>query len=459
MTLAWLRILCAVTVVTLLAAGCGAGAAETAGEGGEPGTETAATETAAAHTSVPSNTESDTGAGMDTEAAVGPDEPALTIGYILPETGQLAELGPRMIAGVRYAVDEINAAGGVLNEQIPDVLASDSGGDESIAGQSADRLLSQGVDAIIGAASSGISFSIIDRITGEEVVQCSPTNTAPSFTDYDDDGYYFRTAPTDALQGPILADTIVADGHSRVAILARADDYGRGLADATTEALTQVGATVVADIAYDPIAPSFTAEAQKALAANPDAVVVVAFAEGALIIKSLLEQGFSLDDTGLYGVAGLRSDELPGQVAPDNPAVLAGMKGIAPSPLSDPNFLEKVEQALPDLDEAGWQTQTAFDCVTVIALAAVAADSTDPTVFSDRIVDVTKGGVTCGSYDECAALLDEGKDVDYSGASGPLDFTEAGEPASGSYEIWTFTDEGDIASLETFESTLGERNE
>src|SRR5699024_8039288 len=123
-----------------------------------------------------------------------------------------------------------------------------------------------------------------DRITGAGVMQCSPANTAPTFTDYDDNGFYIRTAPSDALQGPVLAETIVSDGHTSVALIARADDYGRGLANATAQALENAGASVEMNETYDPNATDFSSVVQQAVSSGADAVVVVSFAEGAQIL-------------------------------------------------------------------------------------------------------------------------------------------------------------------------------
>ena len=160
------------------------------------------------------------------------DEGALSLGYILPESGPLAFLGPPQIEAVNLAVQDINDAGGVLGNDVT-VSAGDEAGDAAVASESAERLIGEGVDAIIGAAASGMSLAIVDAVTGAGVLQCSASNTAPTFTDGDYGGLYFRTAPTDALQGPVLAEAIVEDGNTQVAILARADDYGRGLMEAT----------------------------------------------------------------------------------------------------------------------------------------------------------------------------------------------------------------------------------
>ena len=111
------------------------------------------------------------------------------------------------------------------------LVPADSGTDPAIASTAVDGLLNDGVDAVIGAAGSGVSLSVIDKITGSEVAMCSGSNTAATFTTYDDGGFYFRTAPSDVLQGPALADVITDDGASSVAIVYRNDEYGAGFND------------------------------------------------------------------------------------------------------------------------------------------------------------------------------------------------------------------------------------
>ena len=173
------------------------------------------------------------------------------------------------------AIEDINAAGGVLGSDVPAAIGGDEGDEATVVQASADRVLAQNPTAIIGAAASGRSLDVIDRITGAGVIQCSGSNTAPTFTDYDDGGFYFRTAPSDALQGPVLANTIVNDGWSNVAIVARADDYGRGLANATAEALENAGATVSVNETYDPVAQQYDGTIQAVASADPGSMAAV----------------------------------------------------------------------------------------------------------------------------------------------------------------------------------------
>ncbi|HLU54989.1 MAG TPA: ABC transporter substrate-binding protein [Pseudonocardia sp.] len=384
--------------------------------------------------------------GAEPTAASGGDG-TLQIGYVLPQTGQLAFLGPPQIEAARYAISEINAAGGVLGQPIPEPAAGDESDQAAVAQQSADRVLAAGVDALIGAAASGRSLDIIDRVTGSQVVQCSGSNTAPTFTDYEDGGFYFRTAPSDALQGPVLAETIVADGHSNVAIVARADDYGAGLAEATANALQEAGATVALNEAYDPNAQNFDALVQQIQGSNPDAVVVISFEEGAQIIQGLLEAGLGPNAIGLYGSDGIRSEELPSLVSPNNPAALAGMKGTAPASEENAQFIEGLRAFAPDLVETQYAPQV-FDCVNIVALAAEAAGSDAGPAIAAEVVNVTRDGTQCSSFAECKQLLDSGQDIDYQGASGPLDFVPAGEPGSASIEVYGYDESGTLTTLD-----------
>lgn len=422
-----LRRLALLAVIAMLATACG-----DSGEEAEPTEDT---------------TESETDGGAAAEG-----DGTLKLGYILPETGPLAFLGPPQIKAMELAVSQINEAGGVLDQDVT-ISGGDEAGDAAVASTSADQVLSEGVDAVIGAASSGMSLAIIDKITQAEVVQCSGSNTSPTFTNYDDGGYYFRTAPTDALQGPVLAETIAGDGHSKVALMGRGDDYGQGLVNATKAALEEQGAEVVAEVIYDPEAASYDAEVEKVVAAQPDAVAVIAFEEGSQILKGLIEAGLTPDKVGLYGADGVRSNELASLVDPNNPAVLEGMKGTAPDPGADEDFLSELQEFAPDLTETTFAAQV-YDCVNIIALAALAAGTDNAAGFAEEIVGVTRDGEKCDSFESCAQLLEDGEDIDYDGASGAVEFTEAGEPEMGTYEVWSIDAEGAVQTVTTVESTL-----
>lgn len=421
MSLKGIRIAAAAGAIALLAAACGGG--ET-----PKGTTTGAA-----------------GGGSNVSA-----EP-LKFGYVLPETGSLAYLGPPQIAAMKYAISLINKDGGVLGKELPAPVGGDEADDQAIANQSADRVLAGGVNAIIGAAASGMSLAIIDKVVGAGVAQCSGSNTAPTFTDYKDNGLYFRTAPSDALQGPVLADQIISDGHSQVAITARADDYGKGLADATAKALQNGGATVVLNETYDPKATDFNATVQNIVAKKPDAVVVVAFEEGKQIIQGLIEAGLTPQKIGMYGADGLRNADLAKLVSPKDPSKLAGFKGTAPASADNPNFIKDLKAFDTSLKEVQFAPQV-YDCVNIMALAAEQAKSTNANDFKKFVNGITKDGEKCTTFADCKKLIDAGKDIDYDGASGPLDFTDAGEPGSASIEVYEFDKSGTLQSVKTVES-------
>ncbi len=236
------------------------------------------------------NATSDEGPAYAAPGATG--EP-LVIGTLLPLTGNLAFLGPPEVAGARLAVNDINAAGGVLGQPVQ-LIEGDSGdASTDTATQTVDRLLQGGVNAIIGAASSGVSLTVIDRITGSGVVQFSPANTSDQFTDYNDNGLYFRTAPPDVLQARALSDLIINDGNNTVGIMALNDPYGTGLMENTRENLIAAGLAEdsIQTLTYDPQAANYDAEIQQMVDFAPDAVVVIGFEESARIIESLNSQG------------------------------------------------------------------------------------------------------------------------------------------------------------------------
>jgi ABC-type branched-subunit amino acid transport system substrate-binding protein len=217
----------------------------------------------------------------------------LTIGTLLPQTGSLAFLGPPEESGVRIAVAEINEAGGALGQPVG--LVEGDSGDTSTdtANTTTDRLLQAGVNAIIGAASSGVSQTVIDKITGAGVVMFSPANTSDIFTDYDDKGLYFRTAPPDVLQARALADILIADGNTSVGMLALNDPYGTGLAENIQENLISdgIGEDAIQVVIYDPNATSFRTEVADMVEFNPDAIIVIGFDESSIVITEMNAQG------------------------------------------------------------------------------------------------------------------------------------------------------------------------
>lgn len=444
----WLRLVALMALLVLLAAACGGGGGATddteepAEETEEPAEET---EEPAEETEEPEPTEEpDDTAG---------DGDQLFFAYLFPETGQLAFLGPPMIAGFQLAISDVNEAGGVNGAEVRSDGGDEGDGDGTIANQTADRLLAEGVHAIFGAASSGISLTVIDKITGAGVVQCSPSNTSPTFSTYNDNGLYFRTAPTDALQGPVLAEQLVNAGGTNVAVLARADDYGQGLLDATVAALEEQGASIAVETTYDPMAQSFDAEVQQVVDSGADAVALIAFDEGARILQTMIERGVGPQDIIVFGADGIASNDLPELVDPENPAILEGMRTTSPAPASDEDFQGRLQEFNPDLTDFLFAAE-AYDCTVMAALAAAQGGSNDSQTIADNLVAVSREGTKCTSFSECLELVESGEDIDYDGIAGPLDMSDAGEPTQGTYSVQEFTAEGDLSEVEVVTSSL-----
>ncbi|MGY1814127.1 ABC transporter substrate-binding protein [Blastococcus sp. SYSU D00820] len=217
------------------------------------------------------------------------------VGTLLPLTGSLAYLGPPEVAGVQLAVNDINAAGGVLGQPIPAVVGTDSGeaANTAVAVASTQTLLSQNVSVIIGAASSDVSKAVVDTITAAGVVMFSPANTSDAFTTYEDRGLYFRTAPPDLFQGQVLADVINQDGNTSVGLLVQNSEYGTGLAGQVIENLQASGLSedAILRVDYDPTASDYSDVVGQMVDFNPDAIVVIGFDESGKIIAAMNEQG------------------------------------------------------------------------------------------------------------------------------------------------------------------------
>ncbi|QNN54741.1 ABC transporter substrate-binding protein [Nocardioides mesophilus] len=387
------------------------------------GSDTNATDTAGEKTS-----ESPSADGSSGGAAAKGDG-VLRIGSLLPQTGDLAFLGPPEFAGVDLAVKEINEAGGVLGKDV-EVFNADSGdGTPDIAGSEVDKLFNKNVDAIIGAAASGVSLSVLDKITGAGVVHFSPANTAAGFDTYEDNGLYFRTAPSDRLQGQVLGNLAVEDGHENVAIMARQDFYGEGLAEQVKTTLEEKGASVAEYILYSADAQNFTAEVNKIAASKPDALVLVAFNETTKIIPQLIAKGIGPQDIQLYFVDGNLADYS------NEKFDLTGVKGTVPVPGEvDPTFNKRLLEINPKLKDFSYGPQS-YDAATIIALAAIQAGDDSGEAIGANIIDVTREGTQCSSFEECAKLLENGEDIDYEGASGPTDMNDTGSPSSGTIGI------------------------
>ena len=433
----------ALKAVAVLGAASLALAACSSGDDEAAPAETTAEETAAEETTeeAPEETAEETMA----EEEVTCSNDTLVIGSLLPATGDLAFLGPPEFAGVEKAVMEVDAGGGVLGNPITYIEGDSGDTTTDIASQTVDSHLSQGVQAIIGAASSGVSLTVIDKITSNGVVHFSPANTAPTLTTYPDNGLYFRVAPSDVLQGAVIAADAVDNGITSMAVIARQDPYGEGLKDAVVKDFGAAGGTITADLLYDPAAPSFEAEVAEIVASGPEAVTVIGFEETVKLLQEMIKQGAGPQDIQIYLVDGNLSTE----AYTDFPAgTMNGTRGTIPSGEADLTaFNESLLEVDPDLTEFAYGAQS-YDATMLIALAAEAAGCADGVAIATALPEVAgNGGETCDNWADCKALLDAGTDIDFQGVTGPVDFNEYGDPKQGTIEVNEYTSNTEFDSL------------
>lgn len=371
------------------------------------------------------------------------------VGSLLPQTGSLAFLGPPEFAGVELAIKEINEAGGVLGKDARHVKG-DSGDTESgIAPAEADALIKAGADVIVGAAASGVSMTVIDKIMDAGVLQISPANTGTAFDEapYDKPDLYFRTAPSDVLQGAVMANLLIKDGRTNVAILARQDTYGQTLAEQITKGVEEAGSKVAVTAYYGEKAKNFDTEIGKVAAAKPDSLVIVGFDETAKIIPALVAAGIGQKNVPHYLVDGNVASYDKDSDNPLPEGILEGAKGTVPGAEAPDDFRKRLKEIDPSLKEFTYAAES-YDAVIITALAAIAAGSDNGEAIAAKMQDVSSGGEKCTSFKECVDLLNDGKDIDYDGISGPIEFSDLGSPTAASIGVYQYGKDNNFKPLE-----------
>ena len=375
------------------------------------------------------------GSGDGTTGDATTEASPLIIGTLLPQTGSLAFLGPPEIAGVGLAVKEINEAGGVLGADVQLENADSSDADNAeIATQSVTDLQSKNVQVIIGAASSAVTRNVVEDITNAKIVQISPANTATDLSGKSP--FYFRTAPSDLLQGAALGGLILGDGHANVGVLVFNDDYGTSLRDVLKTTLEAEGATVTygnKGEEFDPKATSFADPVTAVVASNPDAIAIIAFAQSKQIIPELVAKGF--DMSKVYFVDGNLSD----YSADFEPGTLEGAQGTLPGAFPDDAFQQRllgIDSALKDFSYAA----ESYDATTLAALAAVKGGATDGVTIQKNLAAVSgaDGGTECTGFKECADLIADGKDIDYNAISGAGAFNADNDPSTALIGVYQY---------------------
>ncbi|HEY9648852.1 MAG TPA: ABC transporter substrate-binding protein [Chroococcidiopsis sp.] len=379
---------------------------------------------------------------------------ALKIASLLPLTGDLAQYGGPMQESTALLVDTVNACGGVLGKPVELISADDE--TNPAAGAAAMTKLAEvdRVSAVVGAAASSVSSAAIDIAVRNNVVQISPASTSPDFTtrarNGEFNGFWFRTAPPDTFQGDALAQLANQQGFKTVAILSINNDYGNGLVQSFAPAFKALGGTVANEASpalYPPDATTFDSEVTAAFKDSPDAVLIIAYPEtGSLILKSAYEQGLLDGKTKILLTDGMKTDNLAELVgkSPDGKFLATGVLGTAPG-AGGPGL-----EAFKTLYSAKFKRDpqvydpNSWDAAAVIVLAAEAAKATTGEAIKGKVQEVANGpGEEVSDVCQALALVREGKDINYQGASGAVDFNAEGDVV-GTYDVWTVNAEGKI---------------
>jgi branched-chain amino acid transport system substrate-binding protein len=371
----------------------------------------------------------------------------LKLGGVLPLTGALAFLSPPEIAGIDLAVKDINDAGGVLGKPVTFSLEDSSDGDHAeVAPASAKKLLASGVDAIIGAAASGVTRNIIDQITKSKTVEISMSNTAPDLSTWKDGGYYFRTAPSDLLQGGVIGNQIVQDGNENVGIIFQDTAYGQGLEKKAADVIKKAGASVVAAEAFPEGESNFDTIVDKVIAAGADSVLVISYDEIKKIVPSLQKKKF--DGSKIYLVDG----NLANFSDQAWKGYLQGAQGSLPGGKTDEAFKQRAADLYKanygkDLTEFAYLAES-YDAVILLALAAQQAGNDSGEAIMNNMTSVSTGGTVVTNFKDGLAALKAGKDIDYNGYSGPIEFDKNGDPTGASIGIWKYVDGSGVSQLQ-----------
>ncbi|QDO88866.1 ABC transporter substrate-binding protein [Ornithinimicrobium ciconiae] len=394
-----------------------------------------------------------TGGATDAPVAGGGEDPGapeagdrdltLKVGTVLPQTGALAFLGPPEEAGVLLAEKHINEADlGITVE----VTLGDSGDPDNRAyATTVPQLLNADNKVIVGAASSGVSKLFIDEVVAAETLMISPANTAPEFTTWPDNNLYWRTAPSDLLQGEVLGNLVASDGVVNLGILYLNDAYGTGLEAQLTETFTAANGTVVATESYNAGDTTFDAQISTILAADPDAIALITFEEIKTIIPALESAG--VDMSSLYFVDGNIAD----YSADFDPGTLEGSKGTQPGPDLGDDFRNELidlwqDHSGEELKDFNYAAES-YDAVILAALAALAGNSVDGpdmATWMGQVSGGTGGGEKVTTFEDAANAIIAGEITDYDGPSGPITFDENGDPTEATIGIFQYDENNSL---------------
>ncbi len=360
----------------------------------------------------------------------------LSIGVFLPRTGPGAPFGEPMIAAIEDDLEHINELGGALGQDVEHVIVDEGSG-------TIEQLLDEGVDAIVGPASSAVALTslapAVDANTG--VVVCSPMATTLLLDDYPDNDLLFRTAPSDSLQMAAIARQAERTGAQTVAIGFLDDPYGRGLAEAFEAAMSSRRVPeVVASVGFSFDQEDLTDVAAELLADDPGVVVVLGDADDGSRLLSAIDQAVVEPPPVIVNDSIRQARQI---IQSLTPAMRTQLSGVAP------------KSSAVDGEPAGFFAAHAVDCVNLIVLAALSGQSDDPTRIRAFMPAVSTGGRLCNTYEACSMLIEQGLGVDYNGLSGPVELSTAnGDLTRGIFESFGFDADGNEVPREPFEVSL-----
>ena len=363
----------------------------------------------------------------------------MKVGVLMGFTGPIESLTPNIAASAELAMKEASDSGLFLGgKKVVPVRGDSTCVDAAAAQAAAERLInSDGVAAIMGADCSGVSIAVANNVAVPNgVVMVSPTATSPAITTLKDKGYFFRTAPSDARQGEVLAQVAMARGIKNIAVTYTNNDYGKGLANSFSNAFKAAGGKVALSAAHEDGKADYAAEVGALAASGAERLAVFGYVDkgGKGIIQASLDAGafdwFLLAD-GMVGESLIK-------------AIGKALNGsVATAPGSDSPNAKKFQEAAGKAGVKGQDPFAAegYDAAALIVLAAQAAGSTDRAAIQAKILEVANAPgeqIGPGELAKGLKLLADGKAIDYQGAT-DVGLNDAGD-ASGSYKEYEVKD-------------------
>ncbi len=401
--------------------------------------------------------DSDSGGGGGDTADASFD---LQVGALVPLTGDLSAFGPAGEKAANLGVQESQKALEGTDITLADLESSDTQTQPQAAQSAAEKLISGGANCLAGPWSSDETVPVGRSVAArQQIPLISPSATSPEITALPDDGYVFRTAPSDALQGKVLADAVEEDlggTDGTVSVAARNDPYGEGIAKEFTAAWEDKGGSTTGDpVLYDLELSSYNSEADEIVSDDPDRYVIVDFEEPYNAVGAALARTGDFDASTMWTADGLAfEDGIPDSIPPDSLNSAQGTRPSSPEGTDTGDAFDELYTSSSGEKKRNTFDAQNFDAVTLCVLAAVAAGSNEGPAMSEQIAEVS--GPPGDQYDftqmaDAVEALQNGDDIDFEGVSGPLDLDENGDPTVGFYEVYAYNDKGAFEVRETVE--------